>query len=270
MSHLNLASRFRRFVTEAAKAAPHYGEGLDRAIVSDALIASVWDETPAQSRSYRVLGVKIDAWGFASVYDDQLALPAVTELVGRSAAELVSAHVSLAAAALDAVAAALPPGVTSSPDHVVHLSRLSSQKKVTRHRIIVDLISDLQGQSETFRVVSLGYFPSLIFAARERGIELSWLDASLGAASSPDLKIKDFDCVLMSGSSLCDGSIDRTIADIEWRRQEVIMIAQTGAMLIPHLLRNLDCTIVSEPFPFWYLDGPSELRLFRRSPGRTR
>jgi len=194
----------------------------------------------------------------------------VFDCVGRPVGELLEHDVpALRVAALDALLQHARP-VVGVP---VNLPAGSSvAKSQARARAVIDLLPPLPACA---RVAVVGVVNSLLAELRRRG--LGYLPCDLkGGRTEWDEEIRrdaadavtEADALLVSGMTLANGTFDTLLADARRVGQPLVVFAQTGSGIFPHLLDHGVTAVSSEPWPFFWLGGePSRIRVHRAGTG---
>lgn len=190
----------------------------------------------------------------------------VFDCVGRPVVELLAHDVpAVRVAALDALLQRACP-VAGVP---VDLPAGSSvAKSRARARAVVDLLPPLPGCAQ---VAVIGVVNSLLAELRRRG--LGYLPCDLkGGRTEWDEEVRrdtadavaEADALLVSGMTLANGTFDSLLAEARRTGQPLVVFAQTGAGIFPHLLDHGVTAVSSEPWPFFWLGGElSRIRLHR-------
>ena len=193
--------------------------------------------------------------GSAACAPGEVSDTAVFACVGRPVGELLTHDVpAVRVAALDALLQHARP-VAGTP---IELPAGSSvEKSRARARALVDLLPPLPPGS---RVGMVGVVNSVLAELRRR--EIDYLPCDLvGGRTEWDEEVRrdaagilaEADALLVSGMTLANGSFDALLTDARRTGIPLVVFAQTGAGIFPHLLEDGVTAVSSEPWPFFWL-----------------
>ncbi|WP_436495172.1 Rossmann-like domain-containing protein [Actinokineospora sp. HUAS TT18] len=219
----------------------------------------------SRGQSYRneVVSLRVDrAVGSCAVEPGEVG--DIHDCVGATIADLLH-HPSrpIRVAALDAYLMSAHPHETSGAEAVRLAPGSSLEKSMARASAVIDLVDARPGQ----RVLVIGVVNSLLHHLRARGIAYVPCDLKGGRtewdepiATDAERALADCDIVLASGMTLGNGSLDPLLRS----GKRVVLFAQTGSAVLPHLIGHGVDAVSAEPFPFFWLDGgPSTIHLYR-------
>lgn len=216
--------------------------------------------------------------GFGSChYDPAQGTPLLTECVGRNALTLMEYPLPYKIAALDSVATGLwPPS-----NREYKLTGKNSDKVENRSHIICSeakrTAPDIPFKGgDKVRVTVVGALGSLIktLVAESRFIvEATDCDLQVVGRNYHGVIIEDgsktvekvagADVAIVTGMTLANGTINDILAVDASRRARVIMYMQTAANLVQPFLAAGITTVVSEPYPFYFMgSGESVVRVY--------
>ena len=212
--------------------------------------------------------------GAAYRFSGRLDTADLIKLVGRNYLELHLQDRSLELAILDSINAAF----RSEPSLGVQLTGNAIQKAKDRAYIVtneaIQLGSAVSGRP--LRVVNVGAVGNIVATLRERGcdVQVTDMDSDLigkkvagvdvvNGELSPEL-VSNCDVAVITGMTLCNGTIDSLLAAARAGNTKTILFAETGSSFAEFFIdAGIDC-VVSEPFPFYIFQGVSNILVYRR------
>ncbi|MER6988373.1 hypothetical protein ABT337_01120 [Saccharopolyspora hirsuta] len=222
-----------------------------------------------------VLSVRIGgAVGSCAVEPGQLDPGSVSDLAGRSAAELLEhADPAVRLAVLDAYLADLLPHAEHPGARRVRIpAGTSLEKSVVRARAVAELVPVPEGSA----VAVIGVVNSLLAALRERGFRPIPCDLKGGRTEWGEPVLVDHreaisgaQAVLASGMVLGNGTFDDIAGLCRDRGLPLVVFAQTGAAVLREMVGAEVHALSAEPYPFFWLTGDST-DIHRYSAGELR
>jgi hypothetical protein len=196
----------------------------------------------------------------------------VFDCVGRPVGELLAhAASAIRVAALDALLQHARPVAGVPVDLPAGSSVAKSQ---ARARAVVDLLPSLPAGSQ---VAVVGVVNSLLDELRRR--DLAYIPCDLkGGRTEWDEEVRrdatdlavEADALLVSGMTLANGTFDGLAAQARSAGTPLVVFAQTGAGIFPHLLQTGVTAVSAEPWPFFWLGGePTRIHLHRAMGGTS-
>ncbi|MFT4217886.1 MAG: DUF364 domain-containing protein [Micropruina sp.] len=239
-------------------------------IVTVAWVTRQGAQHTGRHQRYRneVLSLRIESSvGSAAVEPGQLVDDAVFACVGRTVRELIRHPVqAVRVAALDAVTQHARPLAGTS---AVVPAGTSVEKSRARARLVVDL---LPAPGDTTCVAVVGVVNSLLAELRERGYAYLPCDLKGGHTQwgeeilrETDAALAQADALLVSGMTLANGTFDALLKHARSTGSPLVVFAQTGSGIFPHLLGQGVSAVSAEPYPFFWLDGNDSRITLHRS-----
>ncbi len=223
-------------------------------------------------RAYRneVLSLRVEASvGSAAVEPGQLDDDEVFACVGRTVRELLRHPVlAVRVAVLDAVTQHARPVAGTA---VIVPAGTSAEKSRARAGLVVDLVPRPRGEA---CVAVIGVVNSLLAELRERDIAYLPCDLKGGftewgeeIVQEADAALECASALLVSGMTLANGTFDRLLRHSRRAGIPLVVFAQTGSGIFPHLLDAGVTAVSAEPYPFFWLDGDDSLITLHRRIG---
>jgi len=213
-----------------------------------------------RSGGYRneVVSLRLDACvGSAACEPGEIDDEDVFGCVGRPIGQLVDHdHPVIRVAALDALLQQARPQ-PGTP--VVVPAGSSVYKSRARARAVVGLLPELPPGG---RVAVVGVVNSLLAELRERGLDYLPCDLKGGRTEWGDevrrdtaAAVSEADALLVSGMTLTNGTFPDLLTHARDHGKPLVVFAQTGSGILPHLLADGVTAVSAEPYPFFWLGG---------------
>ena len=197
------------------------------------------------------------------------------DCIGRSALALTQYPLAYQIAWLDAVASQIVP----PPDEETCLTGSNAEKLAVRSDVIVSEALRLAKSTRSLRpkVVVVGALGSLIFRlVKNHQIDIRAVDgdeAVIGrnyhgvvveSASLTKELVSGSDVAVVTGMALAIETMDDIVDAAVQSRVKLLLYLQTGANLVEPYLVAGAATVVSEPYPFYFMSsGKSVMRVYR-------
>jgi hypothetical protein len=257
--------------------------GASRAEISSLVIRAAWKSqyalrlTPDDFPVLREY-VVIQTVGFGSCHEEVTDLSLLrADCIGRSALDVAQFPLPYRVASLDAIASDFVP----SPSAEYRLEGSNALKLAMRSDLITEETLRLASgiSSRRARVVVVGALGSLLARLVSRPeLDVYAVDGNVAVigknyhgvfveSSSLTLDLmRNADISIVTGMALANGTIDEILRTAIAAKSRLLMFLQTGAnLVVPYLEENVD-TVVSEPYPFYFMGpGATVVRVFRRA-----
>jgi hypothetical protein len=208
-------------------------------------------------------------------YDNDLEINQA--LLGRDAREIISEAGCYEIALLDSLYASIP----RSPAEVHELRGNTVEKAVKRSQIIADEVERLMERMGALpartTVVYVGVVGNLLKALRKKGYNVLATDfdpkivgASLHGVTVEDgtrtyQAVRDADVAVVTGMTLSTGTLNDIVRVCQEHQTKLVIFAETGANFGEVYSRTIGVdVVVSEPFPFYVLQGLTTIEIYRR------
>ncbi|GAA3763295.1 Rossmann-like domain-containing protein [Salinactinospora qingdaonensis] len=255
----------------AAARAGHLGPDPASLPVSVGFLTQQGARHAHRGRGYRnhVLSLRVaEAVGSCAVEPGEVDDGVALDCVGRCVAELLE-HPAAAVrvAVLDAYLMHARPHATAA-EAVTIPAGTSLHKSLRRAELVVDLLPLPPGRT----VLVVGVVNSLLHHLRERGLSYVACDYGGGFTEWGEpivddamAAVEDCDAILASGMTVGNATFWPLLAHARRTGRPLVVFAQTGSAILPHLLDSGLTALSAEPYPFFWLDGgPTTIYRYRR------
>ncbi|MFD9322979.1 Rossmann-like domain-containing protein [Streptomyces sp. NPDC060053] len=208
-----------------------------------------------------VLSLRLaEAVGSCAVEPGALPYSAVEDCAGSDVARLLQHPLPpVRVAALDAYLMHVAPHAAQTGARPVALpAGTSLEKSRARAKAVVELLDLPTGAT----VLVVGVVNSLLEELRSRGLSYVPCDLKGGLTEWGEAVVTDAlaeagrcDALLVSGMTLGNGTFEPLRRHALAHGRQLVMFAQTGSAVLPHLLGHGVSAVCAEPYPFFWLDG---------------